>query len=124
MYLNNCNAQNQKNTSQKLLYGGLVNSKNIGSLTGSCGSVFSHLQVAIAPLMWKSTNDEERNSYSKMGEIGVIFARRINENLNKIVPANEINDYFQSSAESMDIMQNTQNPRLAVNAFNFCRSKF
>lgn len=120
----------------KLLFSGVVNILNTGTLNGSCKSVFSHLAQHTNKLYYqalskpaKNQDDEFRNrkeadQYLRAGELGRILSDRVGESFNKNVLPSELGDYFQSVSESMDKMNNLNDPKVAYDAYNYCRSKF
>lgn len=120
----------------KILFAGLVNILNTGTLTGSCQSVFSHLAIQTNKLYAqtiskpaKNQDDEFRNrkeadQYLRAGELGSAFSKRINNSFSKNVPPSELSDYFQSVNESMYKMQNLNDAKIAYQAYNYCRNKF
>jgi hypothetical protein len=120
----------------KLLFDGLVNILNTGTLTGSCQGVFSHLAIQTNKLYAhtiskpaKNQDDEFRNrkeadQYLRAGELGGILSNRIANSSSKNVPPSEQSDYFQSVNESMYKMQNLNDAKIAYQAYNYCRNKF
>jgi hypothetical protein len=120
----------------KLLFDGLVNILNTGTLTGSCQGVFSHLAIQTNKLYAqtiskpaKNQDDEFRNrkeadQYLRAGELGGILSKRIANSSSNNVPPSEQSDYFQSVNESMYKMQNLNDAKIAYQAFNYCRSKY
>jgi len=111
-------------SSGELLFAGLVNTLNTGTLTGSCKGVFSHIAIQANKLFAQAKDRSEADQYLRAGEIGGILSKRIGNSFNKNVPPSELGDYFQSVNESMYRMQELDDPEIAYQAYNYCRNEF
>lgn len=119
----------------KLLFTGLVNTLNTGTLIGSCAGVFSHLVIHTNHLYARSIskpaknqddefrNKKEADQYLRAGELGGILSKKINNSFTDNVLPSEQADYFQSMNNSMYMMQNLNDSDIAYEAYKYCRQK-
>lgn len=117
----------------KLLFTGLVNTLNTGTLYGSCAGVFSHLAIHTNQLYARSIskpaknkddefrNKKEADQYLRAGELGEILSKKINNSFTDNVLPSEQGDYFQSMNNSMYMMQNLNDSEIGYEAYKYCR---
>lgn len=112
---------NSQNLKGKLLYGGVVNTTNAATLTGSCEGVFSHFPIHANNLWAQGQGD----MYLRAAKVSEALSRRVGEIGSSYGPTNQFGDYNSALNNSMAIMGDPNfNSNTAYQAFLFCRNKF